>query len=74
VRFGPFLLRQRSEYAPEQGGRATRVRLTAETSARGPIQLLLPLMRNRFRRTIDRSLGIIATLVEGRGQSPSGRE
>jgi len=33
VRFGRFLLRQRSEYAPEEGGRATRLRLTIETRA-----------------------------------------
>ena len=74
VRFGAFLLRQRSDYTPEQGGRATRVRLTVETSARGPIRFLLPLMRNRFRRTMDRSLSTIAALIEGSGSSPSGRD
>ena len=74
VRFGPFLLRQRSEYALEQGGRATRLRLTVETSARGPIRFLLPLMRSRFRRTIDTSLSTIAALVEGSEGSASGRD
>ena len=64
VRFGRFLLRQRSDYAPEMDGRATRVRLTVETSARGPLKLLLPLMRGRFRRTLDTSLDTIAALVE----------
>jgi hypothetical protein len=33
VRFGPFLLRQRSEYEAEQEGSATRLRLTVETRA-----------------------------------------
>jgi hypothetical protein len=73
VRFGPFLLRQRSEYVPEEGGRATRLRLTVETRARGPIQILLPLMRGRFRRTLDCSLTSIGTLIEGNARSAAGR-
>ena len=72
VRFGPFLLRQRSDYAPEQGGRATRLRLTVETRARGPIQVLLPLMRGRFRRTLDSSLATIGALIEGNERSAAG--
>ena len=71
VRFGPFLLRQRSEYAPEEDGRATRLRLTIETRARGPIQLLLPLMRARFRRTMDKSLNTIGSLIEANQRSTS---
>jgi hypothetical protein len=72
VRFGPFLLRQRSEYEAEQEGSATRLRLTVETRARGPITLLLPLMRGRFRKTIDNSLRNIGTMIEGSGGSRRG--
>ena len=71
VRFGPFLLHQRSEYAPEQNGQATRLWLSVETTARGLMRFLLPLMRGRFRRTIARSLDTIAGLIEGGESAPS---
>jgi hypothetical protein len=64
VRFGPFLLNQRADLMPEQGGTATRLRLAIETRASGPIRLLVPLLRGRFRRTMEQSLATIANLLE----------
>jgi len=64
VRFGRFRLDQRAELVPEQEGAATRLRLSIHTSAEGPVRLILPLLRGRFRRTMTRSLGTIAALVE----------
>ncbi len=67
VRFGPFELRQRAECIPERRGAATRLRLSIETRAKGPVAVLVPLMRGRFRRTMERSLATIARLVAGAG-------
>ncbi len=64
VRFGSFRLDQRAELTPEQGTAATRLRLSIDTSARGPIALLLPLLRGRFRKTMTQSLDTIAALLE----------
>jgi hypothetical protein len=64
VRFGPFRLDQRAELIPEQGGAATRLRLSVDTSAEGPIRLLVPFLRGRFRKTMTQSLRTIATLLE----------
>jgi hypothetical protein len=64
VEFGPFLLRQRAELVPEQGGAATRLRLSVDTSGRGPIKFIVPLLRGRFRRTMEQSLTTIASLLE----------
>ncbi len=64
VRFGPFRLHQRAELLPEQAGAATRLRLSIDTSAQGPIRLLVPLLRGRFRKTMTRSLRTIAALLE----------
>ncbi len=64
VRFGPFRLDQRAEFYPQDGGSATRLRLTITTRAQGPVGLLLPLLRGRFRKTMGRSVRIIATLLE----------
>ena len=64
VRFGPFLLHQRVELAPEQGGAATRLRLSIETRASGPLKLMVPLLRSRFRKTMEQSLATIASLLE----------
>ena len=64
VRFGPFRLDQRAELVPEQGGTATRLRLSIDTSAQGPIRMILPLLRGRFRKTMTRSLRTIAGLLE----------
>ncbi len=64
VRFGAFTLHQAVDLLPEQGSAATRVRLSIEARATGPIKLLLPLLRGRFRRTMTRSLGTIKSLLE----------
>ena len=64
VSFGAFSLRQRAELTVEGAGRATRLRLVIETRARGALKLLVPLMRGRFRRTMDQSLATIAALLE----------
>jgi hypothetical protein len=63
VRFGAFALRQAVDLVPEQGGAATRLRLVIETQAKGPLNLLLPFLRGRFRRTMTRSLATIDSLV-----------
>ena len=64
VQFGPFRLHQRVELAPEQGGAATRLRLSIEARAKGPIKLMVPLLRSRFRKTMEQSLTTIASLLE----------
>ena len=64
VQFGSFLLHQRVELAPEQGGAATRLRLSIETRASGPLKLMVPLLRSRFRKTMEQSLATIAALLE----------
>ena len=64
VQFGPFRLHQRVELAPEQGGAATRLRLSIEARAKGPIKLMVPLLRSRFRKTTEQSLTTIASLLE----------
>jgi hypothetical protein len=63
VRFGAFDLRQAVDLLPEQNGAATRLRLVVETRAKGPIRVVLPLLRGRFRRTMTRSLAIIDSLI-----------
>ena len=64
VRFGAFRLHQRTELVPEQSGAATRLRLSIDTSAQGPLRVIVPLLRGRFRKTMTRSLSTIATLLE----------
>ena len=64
VRFGPFRLDQRAELVPEQDGAATRLRLSIDTSAQGPIRLIVPLLRGRFRKTMTQSVRSIAALLE----------
>jgi hypothetical protein len=64
VRFGPFRLDQRAEFVPEQGGTATRLRLSIDTSARGPIRMIVPLLRGRFRKTMTQSMRTVAALLE----------
>ncbi|HWT22633.1 MAG TPA: SRPBCC family protein [Solirubrobacteraceae bacterium] len=64
VRFGPFRLNQRAELVPEQRGAATRLRLSIDTSAQGPIRIFVPLLRGRFRTTMTQSLRTIAALLE----------
>jgi hypothetical protein len=64
VEFGPFLLRQRTELAPEDDGTATRLQLSVDTRARGPIKVIVPLLRGRFRRTMEQSLTTIGALLD----------
>jgi hypothetical protein len=64
VRFGPFRLDQRAEFVPEQGGAATRLRLSIDTSAHGPIRIIVPLLRGRFRKTMTQSMRTVAALLE----------
>ena len=64
VQFGPFLLRQRVELSPDQGGAATRLRLSIETQGKGPVRLMVPLLRSRFRKTMEQSLTRIASILE----------
>ncbi len=67
VRFGAFALRQAVDLLPQQDGAATRLRLSIEARAKGPLNLLLPLLRGQFRRTMVRSLTTIDALIrEGR--------
>jgi len=63
VHFGAFSLRQAVDLLPEQSGAATRLRLVIETRAKGPITLVLPLLRGRFRSTMARSLAAIDFLI-----------
>ena len=64
VRFGPFRLHQRADLVPDQRGAATRLRLTIDTRVQGPIRLIVPLLRGRFRKTMTQSLRTIAALLE----------
>ena len=64
VQFGPFLLHQRVELTPDQGGATTRLQLSVETRAKGPVRLMLPLLRSRFRKTMEQSLTRIASFLE----------
>jgi hypothetical protein len=64
VDFGQFELKQGVELVPEEAGAATRVLLSIESTAHGFLGLLLPLMRPRFRSTMERSVAAIAALVE----------
>ena len=64
VRFGTFRLDQRAELIPERGGAATRLRLSIDATARGPIRVVLPLLRARFRKTMTQSLRTIAALLD----------
>ena len=63
VRFGAFALHQAVDQLPEQGGAATRLRLSIDARATGPIKLLLPLLRGRSRRTMARSLATIESMI-----------
>jgi hypothetical protein len=64
VRFGPFRLDQRADFVPERDGAATRLRLSIDTSARGLIGVVVPLLRGRFRKTMTDSLETVAALLE----------
>ena len=62
-RFGPFTLYQRATCEPLASGR-TRLHLRIDTQARGPLRLLLPLMRKQFRNTMATSLLTVKRSVE----------
>jgi hypothetical protein len=64
VQFGPFLLHQRVELSPDQGGAATHLQLSIEARAKGPVRLMVPLLRSRFRKTMEQSLTRIASFLE----------
>jgi hypothetical protein len=66
-RFGPFVLHQHAFCEPLPGG-GTSILLTIHTRAAGPMRLLLPLLRRRFRKTMAASLRTIKHYVE-RGAS-----
>ncbi len=66
-RFGPFVLHQHALCEPLPGG-GTSIVLTIDTRATGPMRLLLPLFRRRFRKTMAASLRTIKQHVE-RGTS-----
>jgi hypothetical protein len=68
VRFAPFRLDQQAEFIPERGGAATRLRLRIDTTAHGPVRVILPLLRARFRKTMTQSLRTIAALLEDQHQ------
>jgi hypothetical protein len=54
-RFGPFTLHQRAVLEPVST-RRTRLHLTIDTQAKGPIRFLLPLFKRQFRTTMASSL------------------
>jgi hypothetical protein len=62
-RFGPFTLQARARLAPVAAA-STRLELVIDTRARGPIRLLLPLMKGTFRKTMAGSLRSIKEQVE----------
>ena len=64
VHFDVFRLQQRVEVQPVGDGDASLLRLEISATATGPLRLMLPLMRPRFQRTMQRSIGVIASLVE----------
>lgn len=64
VDFGQLRLKQDVELVPEEAGAATRLFLGIESTAHGLLGLLLPLLRPRFRTSMERSLAAIAALVE----------
>lgn len=68
VDFGQFQLQQDVELVPEEAGAATRLSLCIDTNAHGPLKVLLPLMRPRFRTNMERSVAAIAALVESSKQ------
>ncbi len=63
ARFEAFALDQVVDVLPARDGRATRLRLTIEPHAKAPLNLLLPLLGGRFRRTMTRSLATIDSLM-----------
>ncbi len=67
VEFGPFRLDQQLSCSPGATG-GTHLVVVIDNRAKGPLRLLLPLMRPRFARTMQASLRSIKRQVEGRPQ------
>ena len=65
VEFGPFRLDQHAICSPTTNG-GTRLTLVIDTRAKGPLRLLLPVMRPRFATTMRTSLESIRQHVEAR--------
>jgi hypothetical protein len=63
VEIGPFRLEQQALCTPGAAG-GTHLLLMIETRAKGPLNLLLPLMRPRFASTMRASLRSIKRQVE----------
>ena len=63
VSFGPFVLHQRAAIEPVGKG-SSRLTLTIDSRASGPMRVLLPLLRRTFRRTMTESLRRIKDMVE----------
>jgi hypothetical protein len=66
VEFGSFRLRQTVTLLPEDRGTATRLQLSIETVVSGPIKVVMPLLRSRFRKNMSQSLTNIADRLEQR--------
>lgn len=66
VETGPFRLEQQARCSPGARG-GTHLLLVIDTRAKKPLNLLLPLMRPRFERTMRASLRSIKREVEERG-------
>jgi Polyketide cyclase / dehydrase and lipid transport len=62
-RFGPFRLHARATLTPLAPA-STRLELVIDTHARGPIRLLVPLLRGSFRKTMASSLRTIKEQLE----------
>ncbi len=65
VEMGPFRLEQQALCSPGAAG-GTHLLLVIDTRAKRPLNLLLPLMRPRFEKTMRASLRSIKRHVEGR--------
>ncbi len=65
VEMGPFRLEQQALCSPGTAG-GTHLLLVIDNRAKKPLNLLLPLMRPRFTRTMRASLRSIKRQVEGR--------
>ena len=63
MEFGPFRLDQQARCSAASNG-GTHLTLVIDTRAKGPLRLLLPLMRRRFTRTMRDSLRTIKRHVE----------
>ena len=63
VEFGPFRLDQQAICSPAATG-GTHLVLAIDTHAKGPLRLLLPMMRPRFAKTMRTSLRSIKQHVE----------